>query len=164
MKKKKKLTFWIFWLLVVLIVIYNPLSARLMTLITALIHGIDTDLYYKMIAAESSFRTLAYSRNKAIGLGQVQVRTAKYITESYIQGSLWFPPANLDISARYFKYLLSKYRGNTSLALAAYNWGESNVDSKLRQEMITIDPEVNYRYLFTRVPETNSFIKKVIED
>jgi|SRR5690554_780275 soluble lytic murein transglycosylase-like protein len=164
MKRKKGLVFWLFWLMVVLILIYNPLSARLMTLVTASIHGIDNDLFYSMIAAESSFRTLAYSRNKAIGLGQVKVSTARYISKNYIHGSLWFPPTNLHISAQYFKYLLKKYRSNASLALAAYNWGESNVDRKLQQEMIIIEPEVNYRYLFFRVPETNSFIKRVIED
>lgn len=163
MKCKKKLVRWIFWLLVLIILFYNPVSARLMTLTAAAAHDLDSELFYRLIAAESSFRTLAYSRNKAIGLGQVQVNTARYIYPNYISGILWFPPANLHISAIYFKYLLRKYRQNVSLSLAAYNWGEANVDRKIREEEIMIDPNTNYRYLFRNVPETYFFIRNVLE-
>lgn len=163
MKRIKRVPFILFWFLVVIILIYNPLSARVMTLMTAVSHGLDTELFYKLIDAESSFRSLAYSRSRAIGLGQVQVPTARYVYRNYIPGILWFPPANLHISARYFSYLLNKYQGNVSLSLAAYNWGESNVDRRLRKEEITIDTDENYRYLFRNVPETNFFIKKIME-
>ncbi|MBW6515777.1 MAG: transglycosylase SLT domain-containing protein [Candidatus Cloacimonetes bacterium] len=163
MKRKRKLVKWIFWILIILILIYNPLSARLMTLIVAKAHNLDTQLFYRLVAAESSFRTLAYSRNKAIGLGQVQVNTAKYIFPQYVEGMLWFPPTNLHISAIYFRYLLNKYRDNVSLSLAAYNWGEANVDRKIKEERIIIDSETNYRHLFRNVPETYFFIKKILE-
>ena len=161
--KKKKFLVWIFWFLVFIIIIYNPLSARLMTLAVAAAHDLDGELFYRLIDAESSFRSLAYSRNKAIGLGQVQDKTAQYIYPHYVSGMLWFPPTNLHISAIYFKYLLKKYRGNISFALAAYNWGEANVDRKIREEGVMINPETNYRYLFRNVPETYFFIRNVIE-
>ena len=163
MKLKRGLRFFIFWLLVLIILLYNPLSARLMTIITARKHGLDRELFYRLISVESSFRSLAYSRSRAIGLGQVQRKTAEYIYPNYFPGILWFPPTNLHISAIYLKYLLNKYRGNVSLSLAAYNWGETNVDRKLRSENITIDSEENYRYLFRNVPETYVFIKNVLE-
>ncbi len=161
MKRRKRLTLWIFWLLLFVILLYNPLSARVMTLITASAHNIDRELFYNLIAAESSFRPLAYSRKKAIGLGQVQVNTARYIYPNYIPGLLWFPITNLHISAVYYKYLLDKYRNNVTLSLAAYNWGETNVDRRLRAEGVKIEPEGNYRYLFNNVPETYFYIKKV---
>lgn len=160
---RKRFIGFVFWFLIFVILIYNPLSARLMTLSAALIHDIDPDLFYRLVATESSFRTLAYSRNKAIGLGQVQVNTAKYIFPHYFPGILWFPPANLHISAIYLKYLLKKYQGNVTLSLAAYNWGETNVDRKIREEGIVVEPQKNYRYLFYNVPETNSYIKKIVE-
>jgi soluble lytic murein transglycosylase-like protein len=152
-----------FGILVLFILIYNPISARIMTIITAKTHDLDTELFYRLIAAESSFRALSYSRKQAIGLGQVQDKTAQYIYPQYIKGMLWFPPTNLHIAALYFRYLLNRYNQNTSLALAAYNWGESNVDRKLRDEGIIIDPEYNYHSLFENIPETYHFLPKVIE-
>lgn len=163
-KKKSSLKLICFWGLIVLVALYNPLSARVMTLTAAFLHRIEPGVFYNMVAAESSFNSLAVSRKNAIGLGQVRVETAKYIIPYYIQGMLWFPPTNLHIAAVYYKYLLNRYSGNHSLSLAAYNWGETNVDIKLRQEGLVIDRDSNYREMFINVPETYHYISRIIDD
>jgi soluble lytic murein transglycosylase-like protein len=146
-----------------IVLIYNPISARIMTVITAAAHGLDVDLFYNLVSTESSFFTLAYSRKQAIGLGQVRVQTAMYIYPDYIPGILWFPPTNLHISALYVKYLQNKYKSNSSLTLAAYNWGETNVDRKLITEKIVVNKDTDYRHLFINVPETYHYISKVLD-
>jgi soluble lytic murein transglycosylase-like protein len=158
MKKRsfRLLIFFVFFL----ILIYNPISARIFTYCTAVFFKLNVRNYYHLIAVESSFKSLAFSRQKAIGLGQVKASTANYIQPNSGSYLVWFPPTNLYISAKYMKYLLRKYKQNWSLALAAYNWGETNVDKRIGK--MKIDSEKNYRQLFSDIPETYHYIKKVL--
>lgn len=133
-----------------------------LTVVVAKENNIDTQMFYRLIATESSFFTFAYSKQKAIGLGQVQKNTALYMFPESSTIMLWFPPSNLQISATYLNYLLDKYQGNKSLALAAYNWGETNVDKKLNELRIEINSNENYRILFRNIPETYHFIGKIL--
>jgi len=150
----------ILMILGLVILIYNPLSIRLMVYGTAVYYKLDTGVFYRMIQTESSFRALAVSRKQAIGLGQVKESTAAYINEKHRSGALFFPLYNLRISARYVKYLQGKYKGNWSLVLAAYNWGETNVSKRIRKRQI--DPEKNYQFLFKDIPETYHYIGKIL--
>jgi soluble lytic murein transglycosylase-like protein len=158
MKKRsyKSLMFFVFFL----ILTYNPISARIFTFFTAISFKLPISNYYNLIAAESSFRSLAYSKQKAIGLGQVKTSTANYMQPKAGAYLVWFPPTNLYLSAKYMRYLLKKYNQNWSLALAAYNWGETNVDKRISK--IKIQPDKNYRYLFSDIPETYHYIEKVL--
>ncbi len=160
-KKKSRIVLrLILWLLGLIILIYNPLSVRLMVYGTALYYEFDTGIFYRMIKTESSFRSFAVSRQKAVGLGQVQETTAFYMNDKHKRGALFFPLYNLKISSHYIKYLQTKYMGNWSLVLAAYNWGETKVSNRIKG--ITIDPEKNYRELFRDVPETYNYIGKIL--
>jgi len=158
---KKGFIKFLFFILFMIILIYNPISARIMTFIVAYIYDLDSDIFYRQIATESSFRCLAYSPKKAIGLGQVKKETANYIMPSVGSYLLWFPPINLIISAKYTNYLLKKYNNNWSLALAAYNWGETNVDKRIKN--MKIKTNKNYKKLFSDVSESYSFIEKIYE-
>jgi soluble lytic murein transglycosylase-like protein len=141
---------------------YNPVSARIFTVTAAVLFNLNAANFYHLIAAESSFRCLAYSRQKAIGLGQVKTSTANYMQPKFGVYMVWFPPTNLYLSAKYMRYLLQKYNNNWSLALAAYNWGETNVDKRIGK--IKIEYSHNYRYLFSDIPETFQYIKKVLRN
>lgn len=148
------------------VLIYNPISCRIMTLIYADMHQLDRDKYYKLIQAESSFRPWVVSRTKAIGLGQVNPITAAYIAPEYkkVEQKLFLPQVNLKISIRYMQYLLKKYHNNWSLALAAYNWGETNVDRVVRKHKLQISKEQNYQYLFADIKETYHYLAKILEN
>lgn len=160
---KKRLVQIAFYLLLFLLIFNNPISARVYTVFIAVYYDLNPSIFYKQIASESSFRSQAYSRVGAIGLGQIRKQTADYLEPNKPNHILlWIPIHNLKISAKYTKYLLKKYHGNYSLALAAYNWGESNVDKRLRKKRVIINPDNNYRYLFEDIYETNSFIKKIL--
>lgn len=168
-KKKSKAVTAPRWLritlhaLLVTILLLNPISLRLMTLLTAVIYDLPPDVYYRQIAAESSFRPFVTSHAGAVGLGQVTPRTLKYVCAYCPTVSLFIPPVNLAVSAAYTKYLSNKYDGNVSLTLAAYNWGESNVDRRLRQKLPSIDVAENYRWLFSDIPETYTFISRILD-
>ena len=147
-------------LLILLIVVYNPISVRLMTVGVAIYYGIDPVIFYRLIKTESSFRTFAISPAQAIGLGQILEPTAFYIQEKHKRGMLFVPFYNLKLSAKYLLYLGERYNSNWSLMLAAYNWGESNVSRRMRG--IEIDPQTNYREKFRDVPETWNYIGKIL--
>jgi soluble lytic murein transglycosylase len=144
----------------IIVLIYNPISLRLMTLGYGIYYKLDPVRFYRLVGAESSFRCFAVSEQQAIGLGQVREDTAFYMNISHKRGLLFFPFYNLKISALYMNYLLGRYHDNWSLALAAYNWGETKVDKRLKG--ITIKPDENYVYYFSDIPETRKYISKII--
>jgi len=153
----------LFFLLITVIVFINPLSSRIFTLIVSLVDKIETPVFYNLIAAESSFRCFAYSHRKSIGLGQLQRTTYKYIAPDLPTSLIWFPLVNLHVSAKYLHYLKKKYNHNWTLVLAAYNWGESNVDAKISLLKIRLTHNQDYSHLFSGIPETSNFIKRVMK-
>ena len=90
----------------------------------ALKHGVDGRLIAGVIAAESNFDAKAVSRRRALGLMQLLPATAA----RYSVKNVFDPAQNIDGGTHYLKDLLAKYRGNLSLALAAYNAGPEVVD------------------------------------
>lgn len=87
-------------------------------------HGLDENLIAHVIAAESNFNAKAVSRKQARGLMQLRPQTAAHLSVA----NVFDPAQNIDAGARYLKQLLEKYRGNLSLALAAYNAGPDMVE------------------------------------
>lgn len=162
-KKHKGLKWWMWTVAAILILValtYNPISVRVLSLGVAVSHNIDPMLFYKLIRTESSFRSFAVSPRNAIGLGQIKESTAFYIHEKHRRGLLFVPYYNLNLSAKYVKYLLGRFDGNWSLALAANNWGETNVAKRIKQ--IHVEPSKDYRMLFSDIPETYNYITKIM--
>ncbi len=161
-KRKANKVFLKLAVLVMLLVIvfYNPVSVRLLTLGVAVYYNLDPLRFYKLIGAESSFRSFAISHQQAIGLGQIRETTAFYIHSRHKRGLLFFPLYNLRLSALYLNYLLKRYNQNWSLALAAYNWGETNVDKRLADK--NINRNKDYSSLFADIPETREFIREIM--
>jgi hypothetical protein len=90
----------------------------------ALKHGLDENLITGVIAVESNFNPRAVSRKRAQGLMQLIPQTAA----RYSVANTFDPAQNIDAGTHYLKDLLEKYRGNLSLALAAYNAGPEMVE------------------------------------
>jgi soluble lytic murein transglycosylase-like protein len=150
-----------FVILGLILLLFNPLTGRLMTLYYAKKHGIDSGIFYRQIGTESYFRCFIKSNKGAMGIGQVIYSTAVYMEKDIKQWELYLPWKNLDISAKYMRYLLKRYNNNYSLALAAYNWGETNIDTVLKANNVVIETEEDYRYLFANVRETYAYLEKI---
>jgi soluble lytic murein transglycosylase-like protein len=90
----------------------------------ALKHGLDEKLITGVIAVESNFNPRAVSRKRAQGLMQLIPQTAA----RYSVANIFDPAQNIEAGTHYLKDLLEKYRGNLSLALAAYNAGPEMVE------------------------------------
>ncbi len=86
-------------------------------------HGLDVDLVRAVIHVESGFNAKARSSAGAIGLMQVMPATgARFGVTDLLDEGL-----NLEAGCRYLSHLLQLFRGDVSLALAAYNAGEGAV-------------------------------------
>lgn len=87
-------------------------------------HGVDEALIEDVIEAESNFNPKAVSRRQALGLMQLRPETA---TE-YAVRDAFDPAQNIEAGTHYLRDLLTRYRGDLKLALAAYNAGPDVVD------------------------------------
>ncbi len=87
-------------------------------------HGVDPTLVESVIRAESAFNPTAVSRTGARGLMQLMPKTAVALG---VRDS-FNPRENIEGGVRHLRYLLDRYPGNVSLAVAAYNAGEGAVD------------------------------------
>ncbi len=104
---------------------------------------IDPALVRAIIKAESDFVPSAVSRAGASGLMQLMPQTAAWLGVR----NLFDPDENVGAGTRYFRYLLDRYDGDITLALAAYNAGEHQVD--------------RYQAL-PPIHETRQYVKKVL--
>ncbi len=91
----------------------------------ARVYNLPEPLIKAVIQVESSFNPSAESHKGAVGLMQVMPATAKDIG---IHGDLKDPQVNIEAGCRYLSMMLSRYRGQVPVALAAYNAGPSAVD------------------------------------
>ena len=87
-------------------------------------HHIDTDLLASVMKAESGGEVRAVSRAGAQGLMQLMPKTA---SEMGVEDA-FRPEENIAGGTAYLDELLTRYRDNIALALAAYNAGPAAVD------------------------------------
>ncbi len=86
-------------------------------------YGVSASLIRAVIQAESGYNPQAVSRAGAGGLMQLMPGTARQLKVA----DRFDPGQNVDGGVRYLKFLLDTFKGDVSLALAAYNAGLSNV-------------------------------------
>jgi len=86
--------------------------------------GVDPRLLHAVTLQESRYKADAESGAGAQGLMQLMPAAA----ERFKCADRKDPKQNVAAGARYLRLLLKRFEGNVTLALAAYNAGEGNVD------------------------------------
>lgn len=95
--------------------------------------GLDPELGFRLVRAESNFNPRARSHAGALGLAQLMPGTARWLDRRMTTPErIMQPDANLAAGFRYLRRLIDKY-GDLRLALLAYNRGEGAVDRDLRR-------------------------------
>jgi soluble lytic murein transglycosylase-like protein len=87
-------------------------------------HNIDVELLASVVKAESGGRSNAVSRTGARGLMQLMPGTAQQLGVD----DAFRPDQNIAGGSAYLDQLLTRYKDNLALALAAYNAGPAAVD------------------------------------
>jgi soluble lytic murein transglycosylase-like protein len=102
----------------------SPADLRQMLVNAGHEHNLDVDLLASLVKAESGGNARAVSRAGARGLMQLMPSTAAglSVTDSFK------PEENVRGGAAYLDAMLTRYRDNLALALAAYNAGPQAVD------------------------------------
>ncbi|MGI8558326.1 MAG: lytic transglycosylase domain-containing protein [Solirubrobacteraceae bacterium] len=93
---------------------------------------LDPALVAAVIYAETKFNPRTSSAG-AEGLMQILPATAQFLARrsgarTFTTADLATPQVNISYGSYYLRYLLDRYGGEETLALAAYNAGEANVD------------------------------------
>ena len=128
--------------------ISEELSARIVRV--ARRERLDPELGFRLVRAESEFRTRAHGPSGGLGLCQLMPSTARMIDRSVdTHAEVLDPETNLRLGFRYLHEMIERYHGDVRLGLLAYNRGEVAVDRALRRGR---DPENGYshRVLGTR--------------
>src|SRR3954465_4664110 len=125
--------------------------------------GLDPALIAAVIYAESRFRDGQTSAAGAEGLMQITPATARMIARksggvAFEVRDLGTPQVNIAYGAWYLRYLMKRYAGNETFALAAYNGGEGNVD-----RWIDAAERRNQALTIAAIPfaETRAYIQRV---
>lgn len=107
-------------------------------------HHVDADLILAVIMAESQFNPSAKSKKGAKGLMQLMPLTADALDVD----NVYCPAENVNAGTRHLKWLLDRFDGDLSMALAAYNAG---VQSVLRHDGVP------------PFPQTRAYVRRVLD-
>lgn len=86
-------------------------------------YGVNPSLVKAVIHAESGYNPNAVSRKGASGLMQLMPETARSLKVN----NSFDPKDNVEGGVKYLRFLLDTFRGDVSLAVAAYNAGLNKV-------------------------------------
>ena len=125
--------------------------------------NLDPALLAAMIYQESKFQDRTSSAG-AKGLMQILPSTAQFIASksggtAFELRDLGTPQINIAYGTWYLRYLIQRYDGNETLAVAAYNAGENNVDKWVRRAGgdHSFDPKTDIPF-----PETRGYVASVM--
>jgi soluble lytic murein transglycosylase-like protein len=106
--------------------------------------GVEPDLVFAVMKRESAFYPCALSDKGAIGLMQLLPEVAQQFGADPLD-----PKQNIHAGTQYLKQLLTRYKGDLKLTLAAYNAGPQRVDA---------DKKV------PDIPETTAYVDAILKD
>jgi soluble lytic murein transglycosylase len=123
---------------------------------------LDPALIAAVIFAETKFNART-SPTGALGLMQIEPATAEFLAHrsgatTFRIADLGNPEINIRYGSYYLRYLLDRYGGNETLALAAYNGGETNVNSWLAEAHAAGVP-----FTISAIPfaQTRAYVRRV---
>ena len=131
-------------------------------------YGVDENLVFAVIKAESNFQEDAVSHKDALGLMQIMKETAEDMARKYnieidfnnSEREILNVQNNIKIGTKYLAVLLEKYK-NIEVAVAAYNAGIGTVDNWIEKEIIKSDgsdiENIPYK-------ETNNYVRKILRN
>ena len=131
-------------------------------------YGVDENLVFAVIKAESNFQEDAVSHKDALGLMQIMKETAEDVAKKYnieidfnnSEKELLNVQNNIKIGTKYLAVLLEKYK-NKEVAVAAYNAGIGTVDNWIEKGIIKSDgsdiENIPYK-------ETNNYVRKILRN
>ena len=131
-------------------------------------YGVDENLVFAVIKAESNFQEDAVSHKDALGLMQIMKETAEDVARKYnieidfnnSEKEILNVQNNIKIGTKYLAVLLEKYK-NKEVAVAAYNAGIGTVDNWIEKEIIKSDgsdiENIPYK-------ETNNYVRKILRN
>jgi soluble lytic murein transglycosylase len=124
---------------------------------------LDPALVAAVIYAETKFDART-SPAGAVGLMQLMPDTATFLAKrsgatTFSTADLSTPAVNIAYGSYYLRYLLNEYHGNTVLALAAYNGGETNVDNWVKSAHAD---RQRFRIGDIPFPETRAYVQRVL--
>ncbi len=126
----------------------DPLpSAQVDTLVgdAAKHQQLEEDVLRGVMRQESAFRPCAVSSQGAMGLMQLMPATA----DQYGVKHPFDPVENVEAGAKLLKELLSRYGGDLTMALGAYNAGAAKVDAASG---------------VPKIPETQDYVQKIMSN
>ena len=131
-------------------------------------YGVDENLVFAVIKAESNFQEDAVSHKDALGLMQIMKETAEDVARKYnieidfnnSEREILNVQNNIKIGTKYLAVLLEKYK-NIEVAVAAYNAGIGTVDNWIEKEIIKSNgsdiENIPYK-------ETNNYVRKILRN
>ncbi len=124
---------------------------------------LDPALIAGVIYAETKFDP-SPSAAGAQGLMQILPATARFLARrsgarTFTTSDLATPQVNIAYGSYYLRYLLDEYGESKTLALAAYNGGETNVNGWLATARAD---HRNFTIADIRFPETQAYVRKVL--
>ena len=113
----------------------------------AVAEGIEPELGFRLVKAESDFNEHATSSAGALGLTQMMPATAQFFVPGVSHDALYQRETNLRVGFRYLRTLVRENHGDLNLALLVYNRGEGAVDMSVAQGR---DPSNGYEREVTK--------------
>ncbi|MEM1097535.1 MAG: lytic transglycosylase domain-containing protein [Planctomycetota bacterium] len=127
------------------------------------LHGLEPALVRAVVLAESSGNPNAHSHADAKGLMQITPITHEDAIQRFglADGDLFEPLYNLKVGTAYLAYLLDRFGGDRTLALAAYHMGPTRVARHVRENSAMSSAELVAEF---GGPKTRAYVKRVLAE